>query len=486
MKKILFILSFAILIPFTGNSQKSPKYVGVQSLRIESNEDVTNDATTAGKWLSWTTFSGSYVNKFGSYEQYGPFLRFAAEDLTEYVGQKITRMRFRIGNATTEETVFLENPKVQIFIGGSVDFSDPEYPVYDPGALMYEQILESYSQNGQNYANLPTPITIPANQELWFGVIYSVQSGYPMLTIDHEKPTQLATCHPYKSDLVFFGDTEEWASMKEINDGDYSWVQAVYLDIAECSDASDLAVTYDATCTSAVLTWNAPSDNPTATYNVYRGTVPLNTTPITETTFTATGFDPLTAYTWTVKVICPSQETSAGISKQTASCTTCTAPNLEVAYIDNCETAKLTWTSDAPKFNVYRDSDKVASEITEKTYLYIEQAPQTAHLWKVEAICELANNSTTKTLTKCVGINEFELSSFTIVPNPATDHIIVSTPVNVNFNTIEIVNFLGQTVVLQPVDKNSVQVDVSNLTSGVYFVRIASEKETSVKKFVKK
>jgi hypothetical protein len=70
-------------------------------------------------------------------------------------------------------------------------------------------------------------------------------------------------------------------------------------------------------------------------------------------------------------------------------------------------------------------------------------------------------------------------SSFSIVPNPATNNITITA--QSSFNSVEVLSFLGQVVLSQSNIGNSAKLDVSNLTNGIYFVRIG----TSVRKFVK-
>ncbi|MCL2289787.1 MAG: choice-of-anchor J domain-containing protein [Bacteroidetes bacterium] len=140
-----------------------------------------------------------------------------------------------------------------------------------------------------------------------------------------------------------------------------------------------------------------------------------------------------------------------------------------------------------PTVNIYFNDTKIASAI-EGTCWQHSNPPSPANVpypwcYQVEVNCV---NGSTSPKTECydyVSINEAVKTGFSIAPNPATNSITISA--DNNFHTIEIVSFLGQTVVAQPNAGNAATLDVSNLTNGVYFVRIISENGTSVKKFVK-
>ena len=82
-----------------------------------------------------------------------------------------------------------------------------------------------------------------------------------------------------------------------------------------------------------------------------------------------------------------------------------------------------------------------------------------------------------------VGIDEYLQPNFTIIPNPATNQVTISSATS--FHSVEIINFLGQTVVSQSIEGNTATVNVSNLNNGVYFVRVFFEGGGSVKKLVK-
>lgn len=81
------------------------------------------------------------------------------------------------------------------------------------------------------------------------------------------------------------------------------------------------------------------------------------------------------------------------------------------------------------------------------------------------------------------GISEVEVNkSVSIYPNPATTVLNV---VAEGYNTIEVINLLGQTVYTCNAT-NSTQINVNSLRNGVYFVRVNGENGTTTQKFIKK
>jgi len=134
------------------------------------------------------------------------------------------------------------------------------------------------------------------------------------------------------------------------------------------------------------------------------------------------------------------------------------------------------------QYNVYRNGTLITT--TEETS-YIDNAdldPHATYTWQVKVICSSGESTPVSKAKSCLSIKE-NTKGFSIVPNPATNNITISA--GNNFHTIELVNFLGQTVLSQSNTGNTVTLDVSNLTNGVYFARIISDNGATVKKFVK-
>ena len=84
-------------------------------------------------------------------------------------------------------------------------------------------------------------------------------------------------------------------------------------------------------------------------------------------------------------------------------------------------------------------------------------------------------------ITTSIQQNNFE-NEFTIFPNPATTQLTIET---IQKAEIEILNIQGQLMKNISSAFNKITIDISSFPSGMYFVKIKTEKETAVKKFIK-
>jgi len=168
----------------------------------------------------------------------------------------------------------------------------------------------------------------------------------------------------------------------------------------------------------------------------------------------------------------------------------CPAPTgLTVDYPDpdNC-VAELKWTapSEPDGFNIYRDGTLLI-KVTGNSYNDTSFDPLVEHTWTVKSVCGDIESIAGATVTKpaCqAGIKDNANTMFSIVPNPANNQIEITS--KGNFYTVEVINFLGQTVISQPnVNDTKVTIDISMLNNGIYFVRLISENGATVKKFIK-
>jgi len=91
----------------------------------------------------------------------------------------------------------------------------------------------------------------------------------------------------------------------------------------------------------------------------------------------------------------------------------------------------------------------------------------------------VAKNGTTVGISEHSGNGQIE-----VYPNPATDFIKI-TGLNNSVTEARIVNMIGKTVMVLHPGEESINADISELPSGVYFVNLTSSDKNTVKRFVK-
>lgn len=81
-------------------------------------------------------------------------------------------------------------------------------------------------------------------------------------------------------------------------------------------------------------------------------------------------------------------------------------------------------------------------------------------------------------------INEQEKNDISIFPNPATDKIFIE-PSDYKNTTIEIANINGQIIKIINYSKEGGSIDIGELISGVYIIKVRNERGIVIKKIVK-
>ncbi|MEA4968000.1 MAG: T9SS type A sorting domain-containing protein [Bacteroidaceae bacterium] len=79
---------------------------------------------------------------------------------------------------------------------------------------------------------------------------------------------------------------------------------------------------------------------------------------------------------------------------------------------------------------------------------------------------------------------EFGYDNYLIYPNPAIDYIDVSILNDKIFNSINIYNVFGKKIIAQSINKDNIRIDVSKLSSGIYFVELTDGVSRNIKKIV--
>ncbi len=83
-----------------------------------------------------------------------------------------------------------------------------------------------------------------------------------------------------------------------------------------------------------------------------------------------------------------------------------------------------------------------------------------------------------------VGVLTNNVNNITIYPNPAKTNITIQTN-GLKVNTYDIYDVYGQIVMQNNVNTNVVNIDVKNLKKGIYFIKLNTDNESVINKFVK-
>jgi hypothetical protein len=86
-----------------------------------------------------------------------------------------------------------------------------------------------------------------------------------------------------------------------------------------------------------------------------------------------------------------------------------------------------------------------------------------------------------------VGLNDLSPKSnqIKIYPDPASNQITIETSETAANSQLSIMNLNGEEVLTHSIIKPKTQIDISNLPSGIYFVRMTNDRNVEVGKFVK-
>ena len=153
----------------------------------------------------------------------------------------------------------------------------------------------------------------------------------------------------------------------------------------------------------------------------------------------------------------------------------------------------LTWDAveNALSYNVY-SADVLLANVTETTYTVVDLTAETEYTFVVSAVRDGQEKKSEAIVVKTLeaepepenpgeGIEEFE-ASFNVYPNPVNDKLYIETEAEVEKVVVYDIYGRQQSTVN---GQQSLSIDMSDLNSGVYFVKVVTENGEVVKRIVK-
>ena len=275
---------------------------------------------------------------------------------------------------------------------------------------------------------------------------------------------------------------------------------------ATCTAPSGLSTTTIAS-TSATLVWNSVSGATSYTiqYRASTSTTWLTAATVSTTNYNLTALVAGTAYTWQVKANCSGYSTTMNFTT-----TTCTAPTGLVSSNIAGTSATIAWNlvSGATSYTIQLKTSTATTwttiaTVTSNAYSLTSLTKGTTYNWQIKANCSVYSSvaSFTTLTTAALKKNAIMLISdeierreekityfpdfpiefktkFSVFPNPAQNNIslIVSNEEKIEGDTFyQIVDFRGKVRKAQKITADSIDLQISDLESGMYIIQMISK-----------
>ena len=166
--------------------------------------------------------------------------------------------------------------------------------------------------------------------------------------------------------------------------------------------------------------------------------------------------------------------------------------NLEgVGYAEQIIGAVLTWetpdagsTGNLQGYNVYRDGAKINEELVAETAFVDEYVtPFETYSYAVEAVyddgCASESDPIEVTIDHGAGVLENGNLNVKVYPNPAEGFVNVAAE---GLQNIALIDMMGRIVKEQSASQSATVVDLSNLPTGLYFLRVTTDKGVALQR----
>ena len=164
--------------------------------------------------------------------------------------------------------------------------------------------------------------------------------------------------------------------------------------------------------------------------------------------------------------------------------------------VDQLQVIQFVWeqgdeTVDNYDFELSRYSDFSILEFSENvqfpTVLILGVTQGAEYFWRVKpnTVCAEGDYSEVFTFTVegVLGLEDQSIEGLIVYPNPVNEILTVSAMTAIS--NVEVFNVLGQRLITQNASDNSIQIDLSSLSQGNYFVKVYTESSSEVLQIVK-
>ena len=170
----------------------------------------------------------------------------------------------------------------------------------------------------------------------------------------------------------------------------------------------------------------------------------------------------------------------------------CNTPTNVAASNITKESMTITWSANgASKWNLqYRVVNGTWSTVTVEgnpTYTITDLTEATEYQIQVQAVCDGATSSWSTMISQSTGINARLMGSISLYPNPASNYVDVRVSDNdIAVSRLEVYDVYGKLINEVEVINNPTRINVENLASGMYFVKVITNDGVATKNFIKK
>lgn len=257
----------------------------------------------------------------------------------------------------------------------------------------------------------------------------------------------------------------------------------IFAGIAPCNPPTGIYATADETQLALTITWNEVSN--AVQYKIYRDGNLVQTTENVE--FLDTDIEINAEYCYTVATVCETDESAVSDAVCATFDYSCAPPANLVATAHEHQIS-LSWTAspDYNEYTIYRNN-QIIRNVTGETTFVDENLEDGDYCYQLKTNCpylesDFSNESCAT--VPVVSIAEISDENISIFPNPANENVQITIQNVKNSLNLSIFDVTGRVVKSMKITEKSVQINVLDLSKGVYILKIHDNQTVVSKKLI--